>query len=123
MNGTGVTQDLTLAKFLLQQSAYQGYPEGLNSLGSLLKSEGRFYEAFDHFQSAALKGCARAYSNLADCYRDGHGIVQNPCIAQMLYEKAIKYGLSLDVNKHLAFVDEIGTSYKHTAIILTVFQS
>ncbi len=105
MRGTGVKQNITEAKYWFKKCADLGLAEGELNLGFVLKKEGNFYEAMELFQSAAVKGCARAYANLGDLYRDGHGVKKNTEKARQMYEKAIEYGLTLDIEEELKIID------------------
>jgi TPR repeat protein len=105
--GTGVEQDMVQAKYWFKKSADLGLADGELNLGCLLKSEGNFSEAIELFKSAAIKGCARAYANLGDLFRDGHGVQKNIDKARHNYQKAVEHGFSMDVEEELKKSEEL----------------
>lgn len=102
MEGIGVKHNVAKAKYWLQKSVDKGFPEGELNLGVQMELEGRFSEAFMLFKSAAVKGCARAYANLGDLYRDGRGVAKNINKARQMYEKAIEHEFSFNLEARLA---------------------
>lgn len=99
--GTAVKQDLKEAKYWFQKSADLGFAEGELNLGCILKTEGRYADALETFKSASAKGCARAWANIGDFYRDGIGVKKNLDKARQMYAKAVEYGLSMNIEEEL----------------------
>jgi hypothetical protein len=66
--------------------------EDLLREGTKCYEDSNFVEAAQYFEEAHKKGNIRATHNLAMCYDNGNGVVQNYTQAFKLYEKAAKKG-------------------------------
>lgn len=99
--GIGVPVSVTEAKHWFQKAADWGFVDGELSMGNVYEFEGNYTAAKDIYRSAAMKGCARAYINLGDMYKFGKGVMPDLEKARKMYEKAVYYGYSLDVEKEV----------------------
>lgn len=91
-NGSGVAQDLDLARQLYEAPAAAGHARALNNLGLLYVRGDGVVQDYAHaaqlFQAAADQGLAVALNNLGTLYENGFGVAPDEAYAAQLYRAA-----------------------------------
>lgn len=85
--------DLSLLKFTndlseCQIRVSQNDKDALWMMGHWFKQRKQLNKAYECFQKAADAGCFLAYSDLANCYKEGYGVLKDQLKADEYYYKA-----------------------------------
>ena len=97
INGWGVNQDISKARYWYQMAANNGDPAALHNL-AVLYQQGQFVDkdlttAITLYEQAAKQGLAQSQYNLALLYYAGEGVEQNTEKALTLFKQAAEQGM------------------------------
>ncbi len=103
-----------------KKAADKGYRKARYNLGACCEKQGRFEEAFQHYQTAAIDyEDTNAEFALGDCYKDGIGVIQNYELAEKFLKKAADKG-NLEAQNNLRMCRErrrkFEKAFQHYAI-------
>ena len=119
-DGKGVDGDAIEAERLFLKAANKGYAFAQNDLGAMYGRDGRYDDAAHWYRRAADQGNPTAQFNLAYCYLEGRGVLQDADKATALFNKAARQGLGAAQNDlgRLYETGELGFKDIHKAMEL-----
>jgi uncharacterized protein len=88
LNGVGVEADEHAAVLWYKESARQGDPKAMFSLGQIGYLGGEFAEALTWFERAASKGHQRSNFWIGKIYWRGNGVAKNQKVAKNYFTRA-----------------------------------
>ena len=84
----GTKKDLKTFKYWLKQAARQDDRDAQHQLAVIAYNNKKYREAFNWFKKAAMQGHTGAQQELAQMYKKGIGINQNPRMAEYWFEQS-----------------------------------